>query len=175
MSSIQDNRFFLLSLFALLLFIFIIIHIYVNIIIPQNALINRYSSRPSTLIIASDENENSKPPYRSNQAGYLPTIPTKGKPTEFTQIGILTNEAKNNTLPLYGRQLYTSSSKWNYYTSTGSFHSISIPIKINNRDCDTEIGCDELYTGDTIFIDELNDTFTVKIYKSRQYYYDPRI
>ncbi len=175
MSSIQDNRFLFVCLIAFLILILLILYIYYNSIIPQTYLLNKYSSRPVIFTIDNNENTYGRPPYKNPDTPIIPSIPTKGSPNEFQQIGLLTNEKKDVNLPLYGRRLYTSSSKWNYYTSSGSFHSVSIPIKVNNRDCDTELGCDELYSGDKIHIEELNDDFTVKLYNSKQYHYDPRV
>ena len=38
-----------------------------------------------------------------------------------------------------------------------------------------ENGCRELYDGDSIFIAEYGETFTVKIYESKQFRYIPYV
>jgi hypothetical protein len=152
----------------MILTILVIVYI-INMIMHQNYLLyNNIVKKPQIIEIQNDKTD---APYKVNEESQLPIIATKGIPTEFNQIGILTNSTKDKILPLFGRRVYSSSSKWNYYTTTGTYHNISLPLINNKRECDNEYGCDELSTNDTLYIDELNDTFTVKLYKTRQYFY----
>jgi hypothetical protein len=169
-----DSFYIILLLFILILFILIFILKNIN----TTPVINITTPTPNVKINTQKEDS---PPYKDNdqillskENGLLPQR-TKGNPTEFKQIGILTSESKDKILPLYGRQLYTSSNKWNYYTKNDAFHNVSLPIKMNNRDCDEETGCDEVYSGDKLDIEELNGQFNVKIYKSAQYFYNPEV
>jgi hypothetical protein len=175
---IKINNFYifiLLFIFILLISIFLIKNININ---GNTPVIN--ISTPAPVVKVNTQKED-LPPYKDNdqillskENGLLPQR-TKGNPTEFKQIGVLTSESKDKILPLYGRQLYTSSNKWNYYTKNDAFHNVSLPVKMNNRDCDEETGCDELYSGDKLDIEELNGEFNVKIYKSAQYFYNPHL
>jgi hypothetical protein len=169
-----DSFYIILLLFILILFILIFILKNIN----TTPVINITTPTPTVKVNTQKEDS---PPYKDNdqillskENGLLPQR-TKGNPTEFKQIGILTSESKDKILPLYGRQLYTSSNKWNYYTKNDAFHNVSLPIKMNNRDCDEETGCDEVYSGDKLDIEELNGQFNVKIYKSAQYFYNPEV
>lgn len=51
--------------------------------------------------------------------------------TTYRQVGILTpkiNKDKDRILPLMGRPLFVSRSKWQYYTMTDKHNSIKLPI-----------------------------------------------
>ena len=77
----------------------------------------------------------------------------------------MTNESNKEVLPLFGRKLYNGSNKWWYYTLTNQQNSVKLPIMYNNRNCDTEYGCDELYDNDEIYISNLNQKMKVSLYK----------
>ena len=93
-------------------------------------------------------------------------IPTRGSPGSFCQIGVLTNNDNTNILPLFGRQTWCGSGKWNYYTQTDKFVSVRLPVYKNGRDCSAEYGCDELYDGDDVNVPQLNENFKVTIYNT---------
>ena len=128
------------------------------------------------------------PPERRNQyidphshtmvsPGVPINIPTRGESGGFQQIGVLhkietsdeTMKVGNNTepviLPLMGAPTYNGSNKWTYYTATDKYNQIKLPITNNNRKCDSEYGCDELYDGDNVTIPAYNGSFEVKIYE----------
>jgi hypothetical protein len=128
------------------------------------------------------------PPERRNQyidpnshvmvsPGVPINIPTRGESGGFQQIGVLhkietsdeTMKVGNNTepviLPLLGAPTYNGSHKWTYYTATDKYNQIKLPITNNNRKCDSEYGCDELYDGDNVTIPAYNGSFQVKIYE----------
>lgn len=67
-------------------------------------------------------------------------------------------------LPLYGRRVHVNNTNWNYYVKANKVLPIRVPIHNKGRSCEDRNGCPELYDGDTIFIKELNDNFTVKMY-----------
>jgi len=104
-------------------------------------------------------------------------IPTRGYMGDYQQVGMLYkdsvddnnssigNNNDTNILPLYGKPLYSNSSKWLYYTSSDKFNSIKIPISHNNKDCSEEYGCGEIYDNDIINVPAYNANFKVKIYK----------
>lgn len=106
-------------------------------------------------------------------------IHTRGIPPNYQQVGVLVNNDSSEPLifPLYGRPIYAGSNKWNYYTSTNHYHSMKVTIQKDSRDCLKQIGCDELYDGDTIKIPVYGDSkdFTVTIYQMDAPKYIPYI
>lgn len=104
-------------------------------------------------------------------------IPTRGESGGFQQVGVLhkietsdsTMNIGQNTepiiLPLMGAPTYNGSNKWTYYTATDKYNQIKLPITNNNRQCDSEYGCDELYDEDTVTIPAYNGNFKVKKYE----------
>jgi hypothetical protein len=100
--------------------------------------------------------------------------------TTYRQIGILTPKGKHNAqsshthiLPLLGRPLFTSRSKWQYYTMTDKTNSIKLPIIYNGRSCTNEYGCDELLGGEHVFVQGYNESFTVTKYENDTIKYMP--
>jgi hypothetical protein len=89
-------------------------------------------------------------------------IATQGELT-YKQLGIL-HDNNNTILPLMGRQTHHRSHMWNYYTLTNQNIPIRIPLVKGKRNCEDQVGCKELYNGDTIYIPEFSTTFTVKLY-----------
>ena len=79
-----------------------------------------------------------------SQVGIPINEPTRGESGPYQQVGYLQAEGEK-ILPLFGRQVYPGSNKWTYYTSTDQYHQVKVPIKINNKDCTGEYGCDEIY------------------------------
>ena len=104
-------------------------------------------------------------------------IPTRGESGGFQQIGVLHKvdstdsnmKVGQNTepviLPLMGAPTYNGSNKWSYYTATDKYNQIKLPLSNNNRQCDSEYGCDELYDDDIITVPAYNGSFKVKIYQ----------
>jgi len=104
-------------------------------------------------------------------------IPTRGETGGYQQLGVLhkieltdeTMQIGNNSepviLPLLGAPTYNGSNKWIYYTATDKYNQIKLPITNNNRKCDSEYGCDELYDGDTVTIPAYNGSFKVNKYQ----------
>ena len=125
---------------------------------PQQINVN-YESGSSQLI----------PPYRND--GYLVPVNISTNVgavnSNFSQLGILTpvsQTSKDNILPLMGRPLFTSRSKFQYYTISNQNNQIKLPITINGRSGLDEIGVDELFDGDTVYIEGYEDVFKVTKY-----------
>ena len=118
------------------------------------------------------------PPERSYQNTYgVPiNIPSRGPNISYQQVGILYKENIENTdkmpgnntdsniLPLFGRPTFNGSNKWNYYTSSDKFQNFKLPITIDGRKCDDDLGCNELMNNDMISIPSYNGRFRVEIY-----------
>ena len=111
--------------------------------------------------------------------GYIPVnVPTQGVDETYRQVGILTPlNSKNGTtiLPLMGRPLITNRDKWQYYCINDKERGIKLPVSHNGRSCTNEYGCDNLYNGDTVFIEGYNDTFKVTVYDNAPMRYIPFI
>lgn len=115
------------------------------------------------------------PPERSYNSTYrVPiNIPTRGFSENYQQVGAINSGDK--ILPLYGRPRWPGATKWNYYTSTDSFQSVKLPVNFKNRDCQDDIGCDEVYDGDNISIPQYgkDKEFKANIYRLDKPYYIP--
>ena len=132
-------------------------------------------------------NDPLEPPERIHTSKYTVPIntPTRGRTPEYQQVGILTKEGitddtqqiGNNSevtvLPLYGRQTYPSSNKWNYYTATDKFNMMRIPVDNKGKNCTEEYGCEEIYNGDTLQLPAYNGNFKVTIYEFNKPRYIP--
>lgn len=104
-------------------------------------------------------------------------VPTRGYPTDYTQIGILTkiDETSNEhplILPLMGRKSTSSRDRMQYYTmsNTGSVNT-KLPIKRNGKSCTSELGCPELYSGDEIYVEGYKTKFVPTIYENNTFNY----
>ena len=89
--------------------------------------------------------------------------------TNYQQVGILTPVKSNNEetptnkiLALMGRPVFTNRDKWQFYTMTKN--NIKLPIINNRKSCTSEYGCDNIFTGDHVFVEGYNDAFRATIY-----------
>lgn len=103
------------------------------------------------------------------------SIPTSGYPLDYTQIGILTKDENDKhalILPLMGRRSRSSRDRMQYYSmsNTGTINT-KLPIKINGRSCTSEIGCDEIYSGDEVYVEGYKTKFTATIYEKNTFEY----
>jgi hypothetical protein len=105
-------------------------------------------------------------------------IPTRGLATDFQPIGILTNVQTNkspNILQLFGRAIYPGSYKWQYYTNSDNFQSVKVQVIHKGRECLSDLGCEELYTGDIVRLPSYNMNFRVELYRLDRPAYIPRL
>ena len=93
----------------------------------------------------------------------------KYKPGHFQQIGILTNET-GETLPLYGREVRNRRDRYHYHTTTLGDQVYPIPVSIDGRECTEDIGCPELYGGETVTVFGKDTPFTVKRYRTDNFF-----
>ena len=88
-----------------------------------------------------------------------------GIPKEYTPVGYLQQTGSDSIFPLYGRSSRTNVSRWNYHTVTDRLSNIPLPIQsLDGRDCTLDMGCNELYDGDTVQIKGVPGVFTVTLY-----------
>lgn len=105
--------------------------------------------------------------YKNNYAVPI-NVPTRGI-EDYKQIGIISsNEGK--VLPLYGRRTYYGSQRWNYFTKANDHLSVKIPLVKDGKDCDSNLGCKELYDNDIINVPQYGDDFTLKLYDTTPRY-----
>lgn len=98
--------------------------------------------------------------------------------TTYRQLGILTplnGGSKDNILPLMGRPLFTRRSLWQYYTISNQHNNVKLPLSVKGKSALSEYGVDEIYSGDTIYIEGYNDAFKVTMYDNDTIRYLPAI
>jgi len=111
----------------------------------------------------------------SDPRGIPINTPTQSVDSAYRQVGILTrsNGDGENILPLMGRPLFTNRDKWNFYTMTDKNNMIKLPITHKGRSCTNEYGCDNMYNGDTVYVEGYNDAFKVTMYDNNTMRYIP--
>ena len=103
-------------------------------------------------------------------------ISTNAVDTTYRQIGILTplnGSSKDNILPLMGRPLFTRRSLWQYYTISNQHNNVKLPVSVKGRSGLNENGVDEIYSGDTVYVEGYNDAFKVTKYENDTIKYLP--
>jgi len=86
--------------------------------------------------------------------GKLPRVPTRGIPETYQSMGIITL-GDGKILPLYGRRTASRSDRFQYYTRTDTYNPVQLPIRVRRRDCQDDIGCEELSNDDDVTIQSL--------------------
>jgi hypothetical protein len=102
----------------------------------------------------------------------LPTYEDNRTSRVYQQVGILTsndNDSNEPTiLPLFSKRANNHRDRWNYYTTTDKNTMLRLPIRHDNMNCDDDIGCNEIYDGNTLYIEMYKGkTFTATIYKKQ--------
>lgn len=105
-------------------------------------------------------------------------VPTRSVDTTYRQVGILTRSGSGSNgqetiLPLIGRPLFTNRDKWQFYTLSDKNNAIKLPVTINGKSGTNEYGCNNVSTGDTIYVEGYNDAFRVSAYDSASLRYLP--
>lgn len=96
--------------------------------------------------------------------------------TAYRQLGIMTaSNSKGKIIPLMGRPLFTNRDKWQYYTMSDQNNSIKLPVSRAGKSCTNEYGCDKLYTGDTVYIEGINEPYRITVYDNDTIKYLPFI
>jgi len=92
-------------------------------------------------------------------------IATSHASPNYQQVGILTRAGgKEMILPLMGRQVHSSRDSWNFYTSNDT--GIRLPLSVGGKSGMSEYGCDNVYNGDSVYVEGYNDVFTVTRYET---------
>ena len=96
--------------------------------------------------------------------------------TTYRQLGILTplnGVNKDNILPLMGRPLFTNRQKYQYYTISNQHNNVKLPVFVKGRSGTNEYGVDQLFSGDTVYIEGYNEAFKVRTYDTDTIKYLP--
>ena len=98
--------------------------------------------------------------------GSIPiNIKTQGIDAEYRQVGILTKGVGGESiLPLMGKPLLANRDKWNFYTMNDKNNMIKLPIRVKGKSGTSEYGCDDVTTGDTVFVEGYKEAFKVTAY-----------
>lgn len=122
------------------------------------------------------DNENKGVPV---YPGGLPKYSNSQNPIDYQQVGILTSNETDKepvVLPLFGRKVHGRSDRWQYYTATDKNNMMRVPLKVGSRECEDDVGCQEIYTGDKLTVDIYQGReFTATVYKteSPKYFASP--
>jgi hypothetical protein len=132
---------------------------------------NRFLFGDSSMRITYEE-----PRHHRGPGGYgVPiNMQTSHYDMEYRQMGILTRQSgKQTIIPLFGRPLHSNRNKWQYYTMTENNNMIKLPVSRGGRSCTDDVGCDELYNGDNVYVEGYQDTFKVTVYENDKPRYIP--
>jgi hypothetical protein len=101
-------------------------------------------------------------------------VPTQSVDTTYRQVGILTRSGgQEMILPLIGRPLFTNRDKWQFYTLSDKNNAIKLPVMVNGKSGTSEYGCNNVSTGDMVYVEGYNDAFRVTVYDSASLRYLP--
>jgi hypothetical protein len=149
---------------------------------PQQININNYSDYASANGYASAYDNPYNPPFRNDGYSSAPIVPIN-IPTNigavnasFRQLGILTpmsQASKDNILPLMGRPLFTSRSKFQYYTISNQNNQVKLPISVKGKSGLDEYGVDEVFDSDSVYVEGYEDVFKVTKYDNGTMRYLP--
>lgn len=97
--------------------------------------------------------------------------------TNYRQVGLLTpvgsSSGQDKILPLMGRPLLTNRSMWQYYSMSDQNNSVKLPIRKGGRSCTNENGCNEMMSGESVFVEGYNQAFKVTLYDNDSIRYIP--
>lgn len=100
------------------------------------------------------------------------------KDTAYRQMGMMTplnSDSKDNILPLMGRPLFTNRNKWQYYAISNQHNNVKLPISFKGKSALNDYGVDEIFNGDTVYVEGYNSPFKVIIYDNDTIKYLPFI
>lgn len=94
----------------------------------------------------------------------IPALATRGIPETYQSMGVLKTDY-GQILPLYGRRTASRSDRFQYYTRTDSYNPIQLPLEHKRRNCQDDVGCDEVYDGDALKVGATGEKATATIYR----------
>ena len=90
-------------------------------------------------------------------------VPTRGAPESYQQMGVVLG-SDGKPLPLYGRRVAPRSDRFNYYTRTDTYNPVALPVTFKRKDCQDNLGCDEVFNGDSVKISPTGEEVKVTLY-----------
>ena len=107
-----------------------------------------------------------------------PEYPLRGQRASYQQLGVLVRSSSHPSrdpvsgsdaspimLPLFGRKL-TRNDRWEYYCASDKFHMMQLPVVFEKRDCQDDVGCEEIYNGQHVTVPDYGEKpFVARIYK----------
>jgi hypothetical protein len=163
-----------------------------DISIRENSVFSGYSFFPGNL--EKDVLLNPyEPPYKDeryyNISSQISSVPINAVPinmstnigavpinASYRQMGIITplnGDTKDNILPLMGKPVLTNRDKWQYYTISNQHNNVKLPISVKGKSALTDYGVDQIYSGDTVYVEGYNDAFKVTVYENDTMRYLP--
>lgn len=102
-------------------------------------------------------------PLRGALRSALDPIATRGPPESYQQMGII-DSGDGKILPLYGRRIDPRGDRFNYYTRTDTYNPVALPLSYKRRDCQDNLGCDELMNGEEVRLTPTGTAAKVTLY-----------
>jgi hypothetical protein len=96
------------------------------------------------------------PPFRTYQ-------PSNQRRPDFQKVGYAYSEDKSQVLPIYARPAPRNPSRFQYYTNAAG-GDVSMALRTGRGDCLSDVGCEELQTGDKVSSEATNGDLSVTIY-----------
>lgn len=100
---------------------------------------------------------------------YRPAPVRQWKPPRPQQMGLLTSN-EGDIKPLFGRASNTHRDRWHYWTTTDGNNLYPLPIQVDGRECEDDIGCNELFGGEKINIFGNDAEYKPKLYRVDDYF-----
>jgi hypothetical protein len=141
--------------------------------LPKDVLLNPYDApyRDERYFIEQPLDVRGAVPINvSTNIGATPTD------TSYRQMGIMTplnGASKDNILPLMGRPLFTNRDKWQYYTISNQHNNVKLPIAFKGKSALNDYGVDQIFSGDTVYVEGYGDAFKVTVYENDTIRYLP--
>ena len=89
---------------------------------------------------------------------------TQGLPESYQSMGVI-KKSDGSVLPLYGRRTTGSGDRYQYYTRTDTYNPVPLPIRYKRKNCQEDIGCDELFSGEEVVIGPTGEKAETTLYK----------
>lgn len=90
------------------------------------------------------------------------------KPRDFQQMGVMTGD-NGEIMPIYGRESRTRRDRYHYHTVSAGDQLYPLPLTVDGRRCDEDMGCQELYGGEKITALGVPGTFNAEIYRTQNF------
>lgn len=185
----------LFLLFIILLVVIFFISNNIKIVAPKEASSNSflpswpYTNMPKDVLLNPYDAPYKDERYFIGQRMPINGMPINGMPinvqtnigatpadTSYRQMGIMTplnGASKDNILPLMGRPLFTNRDKWQYYTISNQHNNVKLPISFKGKSALNDYGVDQIFAGDTVYVEGYNDAFKVTVYENDTIRYLP--